>query len=212
MQILRVQNFCTSASHKCNFVLNQAKGRKSAVFFFPKKKISTTNCFGNAWAPRSCPNCSLFTSASSTHRPLFLALTDSALPTRKRLRLPTPARWLQDQPPLLSALQYRSRIAMRTWRRPLLKRMTILHASASHKCNIVLNQAQGRKSAVFFFLKNRQQLLWQCLGTTLLPKLLTLHICFVHSPPPLPGTNGQRPANMQALASSNFQLSRRVQN
>ena len=127
MQILRVQNSCISASHKCNFVLNQAKGRKSAVFF-KKKKISTTNCFGNAWAPRSCPNCSLFTSASSTHRPLFLALTDSALPTRKRLRLPTPARWLQDQPPLLSALQYRSRIAMRTWRRPLLKRMTLLHA------------------------------------------------------------------------------------
>ena len=52
-------------------------------------KKSTTNCFGNAWAPRSCPNCSLFTSASSTHRPLFLALTDSALPTRKRLRLQT---------------------------------------------------------------------------------------------------------------------------
>ena len=58
MQILNVQNFCASASHKCNFVLNQAK-----------HKVSTTNCFGNAWAPRSCPNCSLFTSASSTHRP-----------------------------------------------------------------------------------------------------------------------------------------------
>ena len=39
MQILRVRNFCTSASHKCNFVLNQAKGRKSAVFFFPKKSF-----------------------------------------------------------------------------------------------------------------------------------------------------------------------------
>ena len=94
MQILNVQNFCASASHKCDFVLNQAK-----------HKVSTTNCFGNAWAPRYCPNRSLFTSASSTHRPLFLALTDSALPTCKRLRLQTPARWLQDQPPLLSALQ-----------------------------------------------------------------------------------------------------------
>ena len=50
------------------------------------------------------------------------------------------------------------------------------------------------------------KLLWQCLGTTLLPKLLTLHICFVHSPPPLPGINGQRPANTQALASSNSGL------
>ena len=53
------------------------------------QKKSTANCFGNAWAPRSCPNYSLFTSASSTHRPLFLALTDSALPTCKRLRLQT---------------------------------------------------------------------------------------------------------------------------
>ena len=86
--------------------------------------------------------------------------------------------------------------------------------SASHKCNFVLNQAKGRKSAVFFFPKKDfdNKLLWQCLGTTLLPKLLTLHICFVHSPPPLPGINGQRPANTQALASSNFQFLRRVQN
>ena len=50
-----------------------------------QKKISTTNCFGNGWAPRSCPNCSLFTSASSTHRPLFLALTDSACVFKLRL-------------------------------------------------------------------------------------------------------------------------------
>ena len=94
MQILRVRHCFTSASHKRNFMLNRAKGRKSTVFFLPKNRQltnkSTTNCFGNACAPRSCPNCSLFTSASSTHRPLFLALTDSALPTRKRLRLQTP--------------------------------------------------------------------------------------------------------------------------
>ena len=153
MQILRVRNFCTSASHKCNFVLNQAKGRKSAVFFFLNEKISTTNCFGNAWAPRSCPNCSLFTSASSTHRPLFLALSDSALPTRKRLRLQTPARWLRDQPPLLSALQYKSRIAMRTWRRPLLKRMTILHALLRRGCSwkpYCLNKFETAWSCLLF--------------------------------------------------------------
>ena len=50
-------------------------------------------------------------------------------------RLFSPARWLRDQPPLLSALQYRSRIAMRTWRRTLPKRMTILHALLRRGCS-----------------------------------------------------------------------------
>ena len=47
----------------------------------------------------------------------------------------------------------------------------------------MLNRAKGRKSTVFFLQKIDNKLLWQRLGTTLLPKLLTLHICFVHSPP-----------------------------
>jgi hypothetical protein len=42
MQILRIRNSCTSASHKCNFVLNQAKGRKSAVFFLLKENRQQT--------------------------------------------------------------------------------------------------------------------------------------------------------------------------
>ena len=85
--------------------------------------------------------------------PLFLALSDSALPTRKRLRLQTPARWLRDQPPLLSALQYKSRIAMRTWRRPLLKRMTILHALLRRGCSwkpYCLNKFETAWSCLLF--------------------------------------------------------------
>ena len=115
MQILRVQNFCTSASHNCNFVFNQAKGRKSAVFLFPKKMISTTNCFGNAWATDSA----LPAFAMPGHHALAQAAHSSHL-----LR-----------PPLLSALQYRSRIAMRTWRRTLPKRMTIPHALLRRGCS-----------------------------------------------------------------------------
>ena len=85
-----------------------------------------------------------------------------------------------------------------------------LHLINATSCSIKLRDASPPSSS--FQKKIDNKLLWQCLGTTLLPKLLTLHICFVHSPPPLPGINGQRPANTQALASSNFQFLRRVQN
>ena len=84
-----------------------------------------------------------------------------------------------------------------------------LHLINATSCSIKQRDASPPSSPL---QKNDNKLLWQCLGTTLLPKLLTLHICFVHSPPPLPGINGQRPANTQALASSNFQFLRRVQN
>ena len=50
-------------------------------------------------------------------------------------RLFSPASWLRDQRLLLSALQYKSRIAMRTWRRTLPKQMTILHALLRRGCS-----------------------------------------------------------------------------
>ena len=77
-----------------------------------------------------------------------------------------------------------------------------LHLINATSCSIKQSDASPPSSS---FKKKDvdNKLLWQCLGTTLLPKLLTLHICFVHSPPPLPGIIGQRPANTQALASSN---------
>ena len=86
-----------------------------------------------------------------------------------------------------------------------------LHLINATSCSIKQRDANPPSSS---FQKKGfdNKLLWQCLATTLLPKLLTLHICFVHSPPPLPGINGQRTANTQALASSNFQFLRRVQN
>ena len=85
-----------------------------------------------------------------------------------------------------------------------------LHLINATSCSIKQRNANPQSSSFQTNIDNK--LLWQCLGTTLLPKVLTLHICFVHSPPSLPGINGQRPANTQALASSNFQFSRRVQN
>ena len=50
-------------------------------------------------------------------------------------RLFSPASWLRDLRLLLSALQYKSRIAMRTWRRTLPKQMTILHALLRRGCS-----------------------------------------------------------------------------
>ena len=85
-----------------------------------------------------------------------------------------------------------------------------LHLINATSCSIKQRDASPPSSS--FQKKIDNKLLWQCLGTTLLPKLLTLHICFVHSPPSLPGIAGQRPANTQALASSNLKFSRHGQN
>ena len=91
------------------------------------------------------------------------------------------------------------------------KTFALLHLISTTSCSIKLRDANPSSSS---FQKKDfvNKLLWQCLGTTLLPKLLTLHICFVHSPPSLPGIAGQRPANTQALASSNLKFSRHGQN
>ena len=61
-----------------------------------------------------------------------------------------------------------------------------------HRCQ----SSKGTQVGRLLLSKKNNKLLWQWLGTTLLPKLLTLHICFVHSPPPLPGIIGQRPVPM----------------